>query len=163
MPPEPRPPESSSVATTKSMKGNKAKDTKPELLVRRLLRESGFPGYRLHWKKAPGRPDIAYPGRKLAIFVNGCYWHDCPHCGRKIPKSHPGYWEAKFAANRERDARKAAQLGAAGWEVLVVWECELKANSADVGARLAGALAQRDAATATGRRDASRGASQRDS
>jgi DNA mismatch endonuclease (patch repair protein) len=116
------------------MKGNRGKDTKPELLVRRLLREAGYPGYRLHWKKAPGRPDIAYPGRKVAIFVNGCYWHACPYCERPIPKSHAEYWEAKFRANEDRDARKTAQLEAAGWTVAVIWECELKRNPDAVAA-----------------------------
>lgn len=112
------------------MRGNKGKDTKPELLLRRLLREAGYPGYRLHWKKAPGRPDIAYPGLKVAVFVNGCYWHRCPHCGRPVPTTHSEYWESKFAANEARDARKDAELCAAGWTVVTVWECELRREPA---------------------------------
>ena len=68
-------PHPASEVTTKVMKANKSKDTKPEMILRKALREAGFPGYRLHWKKAPGHPDIAYPGRKVAIFVNGCFWH----------------------------------------------------------------------------------------
>ena len=108
------------------MKGNRGKDTKPELLLRQLLREAGFPGYRLHWKSAPGRPDIAYPGRKVAIFVNGCYWHRCPHCNPPTPKAHADFWNAKFIANEERDARQHRELEAAGWTVLIVWECELR-------------------------------------
>jgi DNA mismatch endonuclease (patch repair protein) len=122
------------------MKGNRGKDTKPELLVRRLLREAGYPGYRLHWKKAPGRPDITYPGRKVAIFVNGCYWHACPHCGRKMPKAHPEYWEAKFAANEERDARKRANLESEGWRVEVVWECQLREDPCSALSRIVVAL-----------------------
>jgi len=113
-------------ATTRTMKGNRAKNTKPELLLRRLLREAGLPGYRLHWKKAPGRPDIAYPGRKVAVFVNGCYWHRCPHCNPPAPKANAEFWEAKFVANEARDARQLAELEAAGWTVITVWECELK-------------------------------------
>ncbi|MCL2888961.1 MAG: very short patch repair endonuclease [Eggerthellaceae bacterium] len=113
-------------AVKKSMQGNKGKDTKPELRVRKILREAGFPGYRLQWKKAPGRPDIAYPGRKIAIFVNGCFWHRCPKCGLSIPKTNPEYWAEKFRRNVERDNERAGQLEAQGWKVLVVWECELK-------------------------------------
>jgi DNA mismatch endonuclease (patch repair protein) len=110
------------------MRGNKGKDTKPELLVRRLLREAGYSGYRLHWKKAPGRPDIAYPGRKVAVFVNGCYWHRCPKCSPPMPKAHRDYWSAKFAANQARDAANVSGLRAAGWTVVVLWECEVKAG-----------------------------------
>jgi DNA mismatch endonuclease (patch repair protein) len=108
------------------MQGNKSTNTRPELLVRSLLREAGFPGYRLHWKKAPGKPDIAYPGRKIAIFVHGCFWHRCPLCRPPMPRSHPEYWAEKFRRNVERDRRKVAALQAAGWRVIVVWECELK-------------------------------------
>lgn len=110
------------------MKGNVRAGTKPELALRRLLRQAGFPGYRLHWKNAPGRPDIAYPGRKVAVFVNGCFWHRCPHCSPPMPRSHPDFWERKFIRNAERDARKLQELEAAGWKTLVVWECELKSH-----------------------------------
>lgn len=112
--------------TRKSMQGNKGSNTKPELLVRRELRRAGLPGYRLHWKKAPGHPDIAYPGRKIAIFVNGCFWHRCPYCQPALPKTNTEFWEAKFARNIERDRRDEEALEAAGWRVLVVWECQLK-------------------------------------
>jgi DNA mismatch endonuclease (patch repair protein) len=108
------------------MQGNKAKDTKPELAVRRMLRDAGFPGYRLQWKKAPGRPDIAYPGRKIAIFVNGCFWHRCPKCNPSTPKTNAEYWNEKFKQNVERDQRKVEELEALGWKVFVIWECELK-------------------------------------
>ncbi len=119
-------PPPTSAGAAKSMRGNKGKDTKPELLVRSLLREAGYPGYRLHWKQAPGRPDIAYPGRKVAIFVNGCYWHRCPVCGPPVPKAHADFWAAKFVANKERDARATAELAKAGWTVVTIWECELR-------------------------------------
>lgn len=142
MPREPRPPAPSSAATTKSMKGNKGKDTKPELLLRRLLREAGYPGYRLHWKKAPGRPDIAYPGRKVAIFVNGCYWHRCPHCRPALPVSNAEFWEAKFVANEDRDARQTTQLEAVGWTVVTVWECRLSHDAVAETARLVEALSR---------------------
>ncbi len=110
--------------TTKSMKSNKRKDTGPELKLRRALRDAGYPGYRLQWK-VPGRPDICYPGRKVAIFVNGCFWHRCPHCNLSIPKHNRDYWEHKFDANVKRDMRTHSELEAMGWTVIVVWECEI--------------------------------------
>lgn len=122
------------------MKGNRGKNTGPELEMRRLLREAGYPGYRLHWKKAPGRPDIAYPGRKVAIFVNGCFWHRCPHCQPTGPKTHSDFWQKKFELNRERDDRKRRELEAAGWAAIVVWECRLRVNPDAEVARVVGVL-----------------------
>ena len=116
----------SDVTKNKSMQGNRRCDTKPELKVRQLLREAGFPGYRLQWKKVPGRPDIAYPGRKIAIFVNGCFWHRCPECNLPLPKSNQEFWEEKFKRNVERDKRKIDELKALGWSVFVIWECQLE-------------------------------------
>ena len=115
-----------SLATRHVMQANKSEDTKPELRVREALRAAGYPGYRLHWKKAAGRPDICYPGRKVAIFVNGCFWHRCPHCDLPLPRKNVEFWEGKFRRNRERDARVDELLVADGWTVLVVWECQLK-------------------------------------
>ena len=116
-----------SEATRHVMQANKSKNTKPELKVRAALRAAGLPGYRLHWKAAPGKPDICYPGRKVAIFVNGCFWHmheGCPKATR-VPKSNVEFWTAKLLRNHERDARQRAELEADGWKVIVVWECEL--------------------------------------
>ena len=114
--------------TTKVMKANKSKDTKPEVALRKALREAGYPGYRLHWKKAPGHPDIAYPGRKVAIFVNGCFWHRCPYCNPSFPKHNHEYWESKFQRNLERDKRVVQELESTNWTVIVVWECEIRTN-----------------------------------
>lgn len=114
------------MATRHVMQANKSKNTKPELLVRQALRASGWPGYRLHWKKCPGRPDICFPGRKIAIFVNGCFWHRCPHCNLPDPKSNIDFWKAKFARNVARDAKNHEELVERGWTVLVIWECALK-------------------------------------
>lgn len=114
-----------------SMQGNRGKNTKPELLVRQRLREAGLPGYRLQWKKAPGKPDIAFPGRKVAIFVNGCFWHRCPHCNPSVPKRNTEFWEAKFRRNVERDARAIAELREMGWTAITIWECELKRDRID--------------------------------
>lgn len=106
-------------------------DTKPELVVRRTLRQLGYPGYRLHPKGYPGRPDIAFIGRKKAIFVHGCFWHrhDC-RLGRRLPKSNLSYWLPKLERNMERDKDAIARLAAARWEVLVIWECETKNHQA---------------------------------
>ncbi|MBP3893089.1 MAG: very short patch repair endonuclease [Atopobiaceae bacterium] len=123
-----------SVATRHVMQANRSKNTKPELLVRHKLREAGLSGYRLHWKKAPGKPDVCYPGRKVAVFVNGCYWHRCPHCALPLPKTNVEFWTQKFARNRLRDERDQRLLVEQGWTVLVVWECRLK------GAHLEGTM-----------------------
>ncbi len=113
-----------------SMKGNKGKDTSPELLVRKRLREAGLDGYRLQWK-APGRPDVAWPGKRVCIMINGCFWHRCPHCNPSMPKTNQDYWIPKFKRNVERDARNLAALKAQGWRVHVIWECELKKKTVD--------------------------------
>ena len=108
------------------MQANRGKDTKPELLVRAALRTAGLTGYRLHWRKAPGRPDVCFVGRRVAILVNGCFWHRCPYCALPSPRSHPEFWRAKFARNRQRDREDLRALVSAGWTVLVVWECRLR-------------------------------------
>ena len=118
-------PPASNYAVHKSMQGNKRKDTKPELLVRERLREAGLGGYRLQWK-VPGRPDVAWPGKKVCLFINGCFWHRCPHCHPSTPAKNVEYWEAKFARNVERDEKNLSALKADGWKVHVVWECQLK-------------------------------------
>lgn len=102
-------------------------DTKPELVVRRALRELGFLGYRLHPKKYPGSPDIAFIGQKKAIFVNGCFWHR-HYCklGQRTPKSNLDYWLPKLEKNVQRDRLAIEKLTSSGWEVLVLWECEVK-------------------------------------
>jgi len=104
----------------------KGKDTKPELTVRRLAHALGY-RFRLHRKDLPGTPDLAFPGRRKAIFVHGCFWHghDCARGSRK-PKTRADYWAAKIARNRARDAETRARLDALGWEALTLWECELK-------------------------------------
>lgn len=112
-------------AIKKSMKGNKRANTKPELLVRQRLRAAGLTGYRLEWK-VPGKPDIAFPGRKIAIFVNGCFWHRCPKCNPSQPKRNVEFWEAKFRRNVERDHAAVAALTQMGWTPITIWECELK-------------------------------------
>lgn len=143
MPLLPTNPPASSPATRKTMQGNRGKNTRPELELRRLLREAGFPGYRLHWKKAPGHPDIAYPGRKIAIFVNGCFWHQCPRCRPSLPRANAEFWRTKLDANVERDTASRGRLEALGWHVETVWECQLANEPAKVILQLSSLLRSR--------------------
>src|ERR1700753_3507433 len=119
----------------------KGKDTRPELIVRRLLWRLGA-RYRLHRPDLPGKPDIVLPGRRLAIFVHGCFWHghDCPR-GARVPKQNRPYWEAKIGRNRSRDPASGEALAAGGWRAVTLWECELKDDSA-LKARLEDLLRQ---------------------
>lgn len=128
------------------MRRVKGKDTGPEMRVRRRLRAMGV-GYRLGGWGLPGRPDLVMPGRRLAIFVHGCFWHghDCPR-GARQPKANAAYWSAKLGRNRDRDARVAAELASVGWRVLTIWECALK----DVGALDARLTSAIQAASASG-------------
>ncbi len=121
------------------MRQVKGRDTSPELAVRRLLWRLGA-RYRLHRKDLPGHPDIVMPGRKLAVFVHGCFWHghDCAR-GARVPKQNRAYWEGKVGRNRARDAASLEKLEALGWRALTVWECELK-DPAALEARLKAAL-----------------------
>lgn len=115
-------------ATSRVMSSNKGVDTRPELVLRKAMSSDGLRGYRLHWKKAPGRPDIAFPGKKVAVFVNGCFWHRCPYCHPSFPRTNVDFWTAKFERNRERDIRKRKELRDDGWKVVVIWECQIKKN-----------------------------------
>ena len=121
-----RSPVPKSAAVSSTMSANKGKNTKPELTLRRLLWSSGVRGYRLNWKKVPGRPDLAFPGKKLAVFVHGCFWHRCPICTKALPKHNTEFWRNKFYRNVVRDRSKADQLEQMGWKVITVWECQLK-------------------------------------
>jgi DNA mismatch endonuclease (patch repair protein) len=107
-----------------------AKNSSAEIAVRRLLTGMGL-RYRLHRKDLPGSPDVAIPGRRLAVFVHGCFWHghDCRR-GARAPKANAGYWSAKIARNRARDAASVSALEQMGWRAVTVWECELKDETA---------------------------------
>lgn len=109
-------------------------DTKPEMIVRRLVYSLGY-RYRLHGKgtKLPGRPDLIFKSRRKIVFVHGCYWHlhDDPSCKRgNRPKSRKHYWGPKLEGNRARDIRNKLALEEAGWSVMVIWECETKDTEA---------------------------------
>jgi DNA mismatch endonuclease (patch repair protein) len=105
----------------------KAKDTKPELLVRSLVHRLGY-RYRLHAKYLPGNPDLVFSSRKKVIFVHGCFWHrhDAPTCKlARLPKSKLDFWLPKLEANMRRDVRTLKSLQSLGWESLILWECQL--------------------------------------
>jgi DNA mismatch endonuclease (patch repair protein) len=121
------------------MRRIKGRDTTPELKVRKALTRLGA-RYRLHRKDLPGSPDVVMPGRRLALFVHGCFWHghDCPR-GARTPKQNRGYWTGKIARNRARDIAVRAELVALGWRVETLWECELK-DPAALEARLSALL-----------------------
>ena len=106
----------------------KSKDTKPELIVRRIATAFGF-RYRLHCKDLPGKPDLVFRARKKIIFVHGCFWHmhiKATCLDARAPKSNTGYWTPKLARNVARDKEHATKLRRAGWRVLVIWDCETR-------------------------------------
>lgn len=114
------------------MRGNKAKDTGPEMTVRRLLHRLGY-RYRLHRKDLPGKPDLAFGPRKKAIFVHGCFWHQHPGCrSARMPATRLDYWQPKLTENVARDARNLALLRRLGWSVAVAWECQIKSDASAV-------------------------------
>lgn len=112
------------------MRAVKARDTKPEMLVRRAAHGLGY-RFRLHAKHLPGSPDLVFPSRTKVIFVHGCFWHghDCAR-GARVLKANAEYWRAKIARNMARDAFTLAALADLGWDALVLWECELKPQAA---------------------------------
>ncbi len=118
-----------------------SRDTKPELVVRRIAHGLGF-RFRLHRKDLPGRPDIVFPRYRSVIFVHGCFWHRHPSCKyASSPKTRVEYWEDKFRSNVARDARNETLLRDLGWRVLVIWECETKDREA-VAERISSYLEQ---------------------
>ncbi len=114
------------MSRSENMRRIRSKDTGPELAVRQLLRSLGFTGYRIHRKELPGKPDVAFVGRKKAIFIHGCFWHghSCK-VGLRRPKSNQAYWLPKIERTRARDAEHLFEMVRTGWSVLTVWECEL--------------------------------------
>lgn len=117
------------------MRSVRSQGTKPELLVRTVLTKLGY-RYRLNRADILGKPDVAFIGRRRAIFIHGCFWHghDCKR-GARAPKANAGYWREKIERNRARDARTQVGLAEKGWRTLVLWECELK-NAAALEHRL---------------------------
>ena len=120
-----RSPSPSSALSSRIMSSIRAKNTSPEIIFRKHLYNVGLRGFRIHYK-IPGRPDVVFTRHKIAIFINGCYWHRCPNCRLPIPKSNTNFWQEKFVKNVERDKAKKHHLEAEGWKVFIVWECEVK-------------------------------------
>lgn len=111
---------------SKMMANIRGRDTKPEVLVRRMLHGAGY-RFRLHDRLMPGRPDIVLPKYRVAIFVHGCFWHRHEGCRLSTtPATRPEFWRDKFASNVERDARNMESLVSSGWRVATIWECSLK-------------------------------------
>lgn len=109
-----------------NMQQIKGKDTKPEISLRKLLFAEGF-RYRINDRKLPGKPDIVLKKYNTVIFVNGCFWHGHQDCRYfVVPKTRTEFWTDKIKGNKERDHRNISLLKAAGWNVITVWECELK-------------------------------------
>lgn len=131
----------SSTKAGKHLSGRRKTNTRPELLLRRALHAAGA-RFRLHRQIAKGcTPDIVMPGRNIAIFVDGCYWHSCPAHGRRTPFTGPNahLWERKMQRNRERDVRSSALAVDAGWTVVRVWECSIRDDAVSAAsAALAG-------------------------
>ncbi len=127
--------------TRKSMQANKGKDTGPELKFRKALWEAGLRGYRKNVRKLPGAPDVVFGRAKLAVFVHGCFWHQCPTCSRNLsPKHNSEYWRSKFTANVNRDIKNSEALRHAGYRVHVIWECELNSDVAHIVDQIKAAL-----------------------
>lgn len=108
------------------MSHNKGKDTRPELVVRKIICSLGY-RYRLHKKDLPGRPDIVFVSRKKVIFINGCFWHrhSCKK-GQSMSETREKFWQEKFRRTIERDKGNKAELKKQGWRILVIWECQIK-------------------------------------
>lgn len=120
---------------SQNMSQIRSKNTKPEVLLRSLLHRAGY-RFRLHRKDLPGKPDIVFPGRRKVILVHGCFWHQHLGCREgRIPGTRQDYWRPKLKRNVERDAAAVEQLRTLGWDVMTVWECEIK-NAEPVKDRL---------------------------
>lgn len=111
---------------SRNMSAIRGKDTRPEMIVRRIAHRLGC-RYRLHRRDLPGAPDLVFPRLRKVVNVHGCYWHmhDCRY-GRVVPRTNPEFWQTKREGNVARDCRNLAELHRLGWDVLTLWECETK-------------------------------------
>lgn len=122
----------------------RGKNTKPEVKLRSMLHQAGF-RFRIHDNRLPGKPDIVLPKYRTVIFVNGCFWHrhgGCKYC--TTPATRKDFWDKKFADTVQRDHVKKEQLEAAGWDVFIVWECELRNDSEGTIAQLIKHMRQKE-------------------
>lgn len=123
-------------STSKVMSANKSKNTKPEIILRKALWKENIRGYRLHSKVLSGKPDLIFSSKRVAVFVNGCFWHRCPYCKLELPKTNQEFWREKFEANITRDKNKIRELKSEGWICITIWECEIKKKILNVIIRL---------------------------
>jgi DNA mismatch endonuclease (patch repair protein) len=116
---------------SRCMAAIRCRDTKPELIVRKVVRALGY-RFRSHVKSLPGCPDLVLPKAKKIVFIHGCWWHmhACP-LGKPVPKTRPEFWVAKLRGNRLRDARQMRELKASGWRIITVWECQTRKKRID--------------------------------
>ena len=133
---------------SENMRRIKSKGMKPEMVVRRLVHGLGY-RYRLHRKDLLGKPDLVFGPRRAVVFVHGCFWHRHDCRDGRVPSSNREYWEPKLARNVERDRKTRHELEAAGWRVLVVWECEIK-DEATLADRLVAFLGERPPSPSVG-------------
>jgi DNA mismatch endonuclease, patch repair protein len=111
------------------MQGNRPKDTKPEMKLRRALWGAGARGYRVHVSTLPGSPDLVFKGKMLVVRVHGCYWHRCPQCRKDaVFHTNEAFWRAKLDANVQRDAANEQALRQLGYRVLTLWECQINTS-----------------------------------
>lgn len=119
-----RKPKEAPLTRSENMSRIRGKDTQPEMMVRRAFWAAGL-RYRLHDRRLPGSPDLVFPGRRTVVFIHGCFWHCHDGCSNfRIPKTRTEWWTEKLARNKARDVDVRAKLKAAGWRVIVIWECE---------------------------------------
>jgi DNA mismatch endonuclease (patch repair protein) len=126
----------STEAVRRSMQSNRAKGTKPELRLREALDRSGIGAYEMNCRAIAGTPDIAFPDRKIAVFIHGCFWHRCPRCNLPVPRRNNAYWIDKFRRNVARDRMIAGTLRNEGWKVIIIWECEIQSSVGHVLTRI---------------------------
>lgn len=131
-----RSPRPKSHVVSRVMSANRAKGTNPEVVLRKRLHKFGLAGYRLQPKGIIGRPDIVYKSYRLALFINGCFWHHCRHCNFQLPKTNRPFWKNKFLSNQKRDARNIRELKRDGWKVFVIWEHEIKKDPDRAAAKI---------------------------
>ncbi|WP_460373375.1 very short patch repair endonuclease [Methanocalculus sp. MC3] len=123
---------------SRNMSAIRGKDTKPELIIRSLLYSRGVRGYRIHYD-LPGKPDLVFIKMKVAIFIDGCFWHKCPQCFRE-PQKNRDFWMEKINGNFERDLRVNAELSGDGWTVLRFWEHDVRNDPESIVNSIAGTI-----------------------
>ena len=123
---------------SRNMAAIRGKDTTPEMNIRRMLYARGIRGYRIHYP-ITGKPDIVFTKKKVAIFIDGCYWHKCPQCFQE-PQTNRDFWMEKINGNVERDKRVSTELTDNGWTVLRFWEHEVRKDPESVVNRIAEAV-----------------------